>query len=1000
MDGVRKVMRHSHRCRCGGQRSRVFLFVAVGLVFLAGAAGCTRRFFRTRADLQVDSLMGEKDKYPFWKIDQYHVYPDPRARFADWTNPDRPPVPPDDPAAYDLSPRPQKTPKAGVAYIEGTGYLDLLRKWDKENRARQEKDLEAARERRRARGTARATPEELTLEERDRQIEEQIERELARPVGRDRAIEENPPPIGPQPFLIGMEQLVELGFINAREMQTAREALYLTALPVTVERFAFSAQPFLTETIIREEAGRQSVDGKTNNWQFTTGLGFTKLFSTGALLLFNFANQTVYNLGKTKVGTSSVSTVSLDALQPFLQGGGRAVTLEPLTQAERNLLYAIRDYMRFRQQFFVYLASGQPTFIPGVTPGVGAFAPNTVASPAAASPTITATVPALALGTNPAVTQVKPGAGGVLGPLAGIAVTPQGFLGTIYEKGQLVNYYKNIQSLQRFLRQFEVYLEGGIVNLVQVGQVEQQLLKSIENVLGTQASYRISLDQLKQQLGLPLTVPLDCESKYLKPVIQQTERYEDLSADFDALYNLALGLSSVPPGELRGRLRRLFAESTLARDTRARERVLARWADWERTPPEKKGEVPTPLNQRLEGLRREVNRLRDLRASLQGAALPAAEQTRLRQLELELNLGYFERALRLYESEPWKEIKNADKELEQAQRLLQQGRLFRFVHRGFLTLGEEAFDERQALIREQWPPLPPVCVDGVDLLAAPEEEALATMTRACLSNRLDLMNNRAQLVDAWRKIAVAANALLGTFTVDYHLDASTPLGHGQPFRFEGSTTRNQLFFNGSPPLVRIVQRNQYRSTLVNYQQLRRFLMQNEDQALFEVRIDLRNLRAAANNYQRIQKRNIELAYRQVDQALQAFSQPQAPPGFAYPQTLVGPTAGPPQAGDPAALTTQLLNVQGLLLQAQNDLYNTWTSFLTTRMALYRDMGLMPLDSRGVWIDANAICDCNAAPASPSPAGPPAGQPAPEQPEQLPSPKPLPAAAAVPVADQR
>ena len=95
--------------------------------------------------------MAEKDKYPSWKIDQYHVYPDPRSRFADWTNPDRPPAPPDDPAAYDMAPRPQKTPHSGVAYIEGTGYLDLLACWDKENRARQEKELEEVRERRRAR---------------------------------------------------------------------------------------------------------------------------------------------------------------------------------------------------------------------------------------------------------------------------------------------------------------------------------------------------------------------------------------------------------------------------------------------------------------------------------------------------------------------------------------------------------------------------------------------------------------------------------------------------------------------------------------------------------------------------------------------------------------------------------------------------------------------------------------------------------------------------------
>ena len=75
--------------------------------------GCTRNFFRQRADKEVDSILNQKDKYPQWAIEQYHVYPDPRARFADPTNPNRPPMPPDDPAAKKLSPNPQKPQAQG-----------------------------------------------------------------------------------------------------------------------------------------------------------------------------------------------------------------------------------------------------------------------------------------------------------------------------------------------------------------------------------------------------------------------------------------------------------------------------------------------------------------------------------------------------------------------------------------------------------------------------------------------------------------------------------------------------------------------------------------------------------------------------------------------------------------------------------------------------------------------------------------------------------------------
>src|SRR5436190_6867605 len=114
------------------QRSLSLLLV-VGL--LASLDGCTRAFYRNSADKEVNDILAEKDRYAQWKIEQYHVYPDPRARFADPTNPDRQPAPPDDPASSELAPNPQKPRHAGVGLIEGNGYLELLAAWDAENRA-------------------------------------------------------------------------------------------------------------------------------------------------------------------------------------------------------------------------------------------------------------------------------------------------------------------------------------------------------------------------------------------------------------------------------------------------------------------------------------------------------------------------------------------------------------------------------------------------------------------------------------------------------------------------------------------------------------------------------------------------------------------------------------------------------------------------------------------------------------------------------------------------
>ena len=39
-------------------------------------AGCTRRFYRKSADKQVEAVLTEKNVYPAWGIEQWHVYPD------------------------------------------------------------------------------------------------------------------------------------------------------------------------------------------------------------------------------------------------------------------------------------------------------------------------------------------------------------------------------------------------------------------------------------------------------------------------------------------------------------------------------------------------------------------------------------------------------------------------------------------------------------------------------------------------------------------------------------------------------------------------------------------------------------------------------------------------------------------------------------------------------------------------------------------------------------
>ena len=112
---------------------------------------------------------------------------------------------------------------------------------------------------------------------------------------------------------------------------------------------------------------------------------------------------------------------------------------------------------------------------------------------------------------------------------------------------------------------------------------------------------------------------------------------------------------------------------------------------------------------------------------------------------------------------------------------------------------------------------------------------------------------------------------------------------------------------------------------------------------------------------------MELAYLNLDNAL---------------ETLYAPTPGnlgPASDANQAALTQQLLDTQSSKVLAQNNLYGFWINFIRGRIQLYRDLELMPLDPRGVWIDDIATCQCQ-------PGKPDTLEPIPQPIDRLPPPR--------------
>ncbi|CAN5368161.1 hypothetical protein BH10PLA2_BH10PLA2_09940 [soil metagenome] len=923
------------------------LTLAAGL--LVQASGCTRNFFRKQADEEVSEVLAQKDKFPAWQIENWHIYPDTRARFADNSNPDRPPKPPDDPASYDMAPNPQKVPKAGVARIQGSGYLDLMAQWDKANRERRAKVEEEEKKKNSDEppltGPSSLAPLPLMADKPDVKAPPGLD-----PVGMGtlapgdaiaEARSRSPIDVTDRPaYLLTLDQAAELAMFNSREYQDQRENLYIAALPVTYGRFSFGAQFFAAQEAARAYTGRDTPQGQTSNWSLNNGTGFSKILPTGALLLLNFSNQTVFNFLNPK-DTFSVSNLNFNAIQPLLRGGGEAVALESLTQAERNLLYAIRNFARFRKELYVEIASQNGGSISG-----SAFQPSGVLSNGGVgggglsgsrlNPGVfiaPATVIAGAIAPPPSP--------GTISLPSAITPPPSGYLNTMLNKIQVYIDQENIDVLSGILLRYRGLLDGDVVGPLQVQSVEQQLIAGRSTLLNDQQDYLQALDSFKIEVGVPMTLSIEMDDSEIQPLIRQFRRSRQIIENEQAAVTEATKyLAPEKTTQIRAAFLHLFENAALVRNTPFATKIRARWNEWDKLSPQE-------LRTRLTGLHKELDQLLDRQADLhrESKNLSEAEQVRLKVLYALSDLGNFESALRNYENAY---LENGRPRIPttpagQRRRLTDFQNLI-YTWQKVLV---EARDDQWAMVRANWPDLPRCCVDGVDLINDPLDRAQAAAAQHALLNRLDLMNVRGQTVDSWRQLAIFANTLLGTFTVQYQMNANSPLFGAQPLNIGGSGTAHQLTLNTELPITRIQERNNYRAALISFQRQRRVMQQAEDFAVQVVNSELYLLRQFSENY-RLQQRQLELAYLTIDSSLESLQAPVAP-------TVAGQARS---GGDgPAALTQQLLAAQRSLPTAQNGLLTVWTNYLDARLQLYRDLELMPLDARGVWIDQVTDCDC-------------------------------------------
>ncbi len=147
---------------------------------------------------------------------------------------------------------------------------------------------------------------------------------------------------------------LQVGAENSREYQSRKEDVFRAALSMDLEdyRFRSTFQGGLESTFTEDMSGDDTERGVV-----TTGtLGVQRLLRTGADLSGRIVLDLV-NLLTLDRDSSFGILADLSVSMPLMRGAGRHIVTEPLTQAERDVMYALYTFENFKRGFSVRIAS-------------------------------------------------------------------------------------------------------------------------------------------------------------------------------------------------------------------------------------------------------------------------------------------------------------------------------------------------------------------------------------------------------------------------------------------------------------------------------------------------------------------------------------------------------------------------------------------------------------------------------------------------------------------
>lgn len=876
-------------------RLRVCLSCMIGVTMLVGlSGGCSRPFWRTQADFDAYNLLFEKTADERWDVPRLTLESDPRSRIFDPYDPDRTPLPPDDPFANQY-----------MHWVDG---MQGYKSW---HRFGQQMSVE--------------NPQWLAQFE---FLPQTFREEWLQPASEDE------PPLAAVPTIrnLTLEQAIELANINSRDYQLQLENVYLSALALTFARFQFNVR-YLGLNGLQPTSNLNYVNQPStlDTFSFANRFGVSQLLPTGGQWIVEMANNTLW-LFSTPGQTNSASVLSYSIVQPLLTGAGRKIVLENLTLNERQVLYAVRNLARFRQTFFGDVVDGTTGYLNLLSQyqqvenlrfnlrelriQIEKLQAAYSQKPTRVSERLKALPEGLDIPPDLAQRLHFDEERGV--------ITWTGDL-TEETESRLLSLSAD-RDYQRAVRYMGAAYRTNVMtqDLSQLITREPQTVTSLRSAEG---NYLFALDNYKLLLGIPTDFQVTVDRSLLKPfelIDPALNRLEDRLQQVVKTWGDVDGTN--PPQE---RLREMTAQLRLLWRTIQQEGLTLIERDFEREArnrPTRLARLPTDAARQL--VRDNVSRDRLL-----------FQRNQDDHEELGTVLSDLERLLEAPDL-PLDDVKEFPPDL-------QIGALKNFLDQEELP-GRVRVLGALRNIRDNMVQM----IQGLKVIQVGTRTELITLQpfnmslddviATALENRLDLMNARAQVMDARRAMEVAANRMEGVLNIVTRGDIRNSGGH-DPFDFRADKSTFQAGVQFTAPLDQVQVRNTYRASLITYQQARRAYMLLEDQIKQQVRQEWRQLKQLEANFE-TNRQNLRYSAINLDVTIESTFLPTQSSVSNLPQPGAG--VRPPAQN----VGLNILNALNNILAAQNSLIQTWVQYETNRINIYQDMGMMEIDERGIWVD--------------------------------------------------